>query len=331
MVKKIVLVLLCLFIAGTLFAAGSSAGGAPAADKTFELKYGNSYAPDHPTNVANRKLIELVTAKTNGKVKINLFPGGQLGTDRAQAEGTVMGTQDMVLVGPSSISEFSKQIGIAECPFIWRDVAHINKVLGGDIGKEMFNELLTTRGLRALTFYYYGSRNITSNKPIKSPADLKGFKLRTPVSPVMMAMARSWGAEPTPIDLGELYLSLSTNVVDGQENPVPTIAANKLNEVQKYMTVTRHIMTPLIIFINEKKFQELGAANQKILLDACAEAKALNDKLTIDAEGPEAIKKLGMTVVEPDIDAFRKATAVVPPQFESLWGKGLFEKIVNVK
>jgi TRAP-type C4-dicarboxylate transport system substrate-binding protein len=133
------------------------------------------------------------------------------------------------------------------------------------------------------------------------------------------------------MDIGELYLSLSTNVVDGQENPVPTIAGNKFNEVQKYLILTRHVMTPAVLLISERKFQELGPENQKILQDAAREAKTLNDRLTIEAESPEAITKLGMEVIEPDIEAFRRATAVVPPQFEDVWGKGLYEKIVNTR
>jgi tripartite ATP-independent transporter DctP family solute receptor len=237
----------------------------------------------------------------------------------------------MVLIGTGGISEFSPKMGIGECPFIWRDVEHMAKVLDSEAGKELTDELLRRRGLRVLSFFYYGSRNLTANKPIRTPAEMRGFKLRTPTVPVLVAMARSWGAEPTPMDLSELYLSLQTNVVDGQENPVPTIAANKFNEVQKYLILTQHVKTPAVLLISERRFQELGEANQKIILDAAKEAKALNDRLTIEAESPEAIRKLGMEVIEPDMAAFRQTSSVVPPQFEEVWGKGLYDKIVNTR
>jgi tripartite ATP-independent transporter DctP family solute receptor len=330
--KKMVLCLLCVSIAGAgiVFAGGKpDAGGA--AQNVIELRYGNSYAPDHPTNVASRRFAEIVAEKTDGKVKIALFPGGQLGTDRAQAEGTIMGTQDMVLIGTGGISEISPKMGIGECPIIGRDVEHMGKVLDSDVGAELTDELLKKRGLRVLSFWYYGSRMLTSNRPIRSPADMKGFKLRTPQVPVMVAMGRSWGAEPTPMDLSELYLSLQTNVVDGQENPVPTIAGNKFNEVQKYLMLTRHVMTPSVLIISERVFSRLDPAYQKVIVDAAREAKLLNDRLTQEAESPELIKKLGMEVVEPDVEAFRKATEVVPPQFEAVWGKGLYERIVNTR
>ena len=328
--RKIVLFLLCVFVVANAFGGGGGQTSA-AGDGVIELRYGNSYAPDHPSNVASRRLIEIVAEKTGGKIKINHFPGGQLGTDRAQAEGTIMGSQDMLLIGTGGISEFSPKMGIGECPFIWRDAEHMTKVMDSEAGDELIEELLTKRGLRVLTFFYYGSRNVTANKPIRTPDDMKGFKIRTPTVPVLVAMARSWGAEPTPMDLSELYLSLQTNVVDGQENPVPTIAANKFNEVQKYLILTQHVKTPSPLIISERKFRELGEANQKILMDAAREAKLLNDRLTIEAESPEAIKRLGMEVIEPDVAAFQQATASVPAQFEQVWGKGLYEKIVNTR
>lgn len=332
MLKKCLLGMLCILVTGAVFAGGNAASsGDSGKSNPILLRYGNSYAPDHPTNVASKKFIEIVEQKTNGKIKFNFFPGGQLGSDRAQAEGTIMGTQDMVLIGSGGISEFSPRMGIGECPFIWRDVDHMNKVLEGDIGKELTDELLTRRGLRVLTFLYYGSRNVTSYKPVKSPADMKGFRLRTPTVPILVAMARSWGAEPTPMDLGELYMALQTNVVDGQENPVPTIATNKLNEVQKYLILTRHVMTPGVLIISERKFKELGEENQKIVMEAAKEAKVLNDKLTIEREGPEAINALKMELIQPDIEAFRRASKDVHLEFEEVWGKGLYDKIVNFK
>jgi tripartite ATP-independent transporter DctP family solute receptor len=327
--KKFVFMAMCLFVAGIVFAGGSGEASAGSVD----LRLGNSYPPDHPSNIASTKFADLVKERTAGKVTVSLFPGGQLGGDRDQAEGTIMGTQEMLLIGTGGISQFSPILGIGECPFIWRDVQHMGKVLESDVGKDLIADLLKNRGLRILEFFYYGTRHLTANKPVKTPADMQGFKLRTPQVPVLVAMAKSWGAEPTPMDISELYLSLKTNVVDGQENPIPTIDGFKFFEAQKYLILTGHVKTPSPFIINERVFQSLSGEYQGVITASAREAKNLNDKLTIEAENKllDAMKNYGMQIIEPDVEAFRKATAVVPPQFESVWGKGLYEKIVNTK
>jgi tripartite ATP-independent transporter DctP family solute receptor len=326
---KCVFVLLCLLVSGMLYAGGSG----EAAAGSVNLRYGNSYPPDHPSNIASAKFAELVKERTNSKVTVSLFPGGQLGGDRDQAEGTIMGTQEMLLIGTGGISQFSPILGIGECPFIWRDVEHMGKVLESDVGKTLTADLLKNRGLRILEFFYYGTRHLTANKPVNTPADMKGFKLRTPQVPVLVAMAKSWGAEPTPMDISELYLSLKTNVVDGQENPIPTISGFKFYEAQKYLILTGHVKTPSPFIINERVFQSLLPEQQKAIVSSAKEAKGMNDKLTIEAENAllDTMKKAGMQVIEPNVEAFRKATSVVPPQFESVWGKGLYEKIISIK
>ncbi|MDR1317323.1 MAG: TRAP transporter substrate-binding protein [Spirochaetales bacterium] len=327
--RKVMIVGLCLFVAGIVFAGGSG----EAAPESVNLRYGNSYPPDHPSNIASAKFADLVKERTGGKVTVSLFPGGQLGGDRDQAEGTIMGTQEMVLIGTGGISQFSPILGIGECPFIWRDVEHMGKVLDSDVGKELTADLLKTRGLRILEFFYYGTRHLTANKPVRSPADMQGFKLRTPQVPVLVAMAKSWGAEPTPMDISELYLSLKTNVVDGQENPIPTIDGFKFYEAQGYLILTGHVRTPSPLIINERVFQGLSGEYQGAITASARDARNLNDTLTIEAENKllDAMKNFGMQIIEPDVEAFRKATGVVPPQFESVWGKDLYERIVNTR
>jgi len=244
-----------------------------------------------------------------------------------------MGTQDMLLIGSGGISQFSPRLGIGECPYIWRDIDHMNKVMDGPVGDEMREDLLKGRGLRILAVFYYGRRQLTANKPITRPEEMKGFKLRTPQVPVIMEMAKAWGATPTPLNIGELYLALKTGVVDGQENPTPTINGFKFYEAQKYLMLTEHIITPLPMIINERVWRSLSPDNQKIMLAAAQEARELNNKLMLEQEDAflDSFKKAGMTIVKPDVEAFRKASASVAGNFEGIWGKGLYEKIVNIK
>ena len=304
-----------------------------AQERPIVLKWGHSYPPDHPSNMGAKRMAEVVAAKTGGKIKIDLYPGGQLGTDKDNIEGTIMGTQDMLLIGSGGISQFSPRLGIGECPYIWRDIDHMNKVMDGPVGDEMREDLLKGRGLRILAVFYYGRRQLTANKPITRPEEMKGFKLRTPQVPVIMEMAKAWGATPTPLNIGELYLALKTGVVDGQENPTPTINGFKFYEAQKYLMLTEHIITPLPMIINERVWRSLSPDNQKIMLAAAQEARELNNKLMLEQEDAflDSFKKAGMTIVKPDIEAFRKASASVAGNFEGIWGKGLYEKIVNIK
>jgi TRAP-type transport system periplasmic protein len=304
-----------------------------AQEKPIVLKWGHSYPPDHPSNMGAKRMAEVVAAKTGGKVKIELYPAGQLGSDKDQSEGTIMGTQDLLLIGSGGISQFSPRLGIGECPYIWRDIDHMNKVMDGPVGDEMREDLLRGRGLRILTVFYYGRRQLTANKPVLKPEEMKGFKLRTPQVPVIMEMARAWGATPTPMNISELYMALKTGVVDGQENPTPTINGFKFFEAQKYIMLTEHIITPLLMIINERVWRSLAPDSQKIMLAAAQEARELNNKLMLEQEGAflESFKRAGMTVVKPDVEAFRKASAGVPAKFEDIWGKGLYEKIVAVK
>jgi TRAP-type transport system periplasmic protein len=159
---------------------------------------------------------------------------------------------------------------------------------------------------------------------------MNGFKLRIPEVDTFRAMAEAWGARPTPLNISELYLALSQGAVDGQENPLPTIQSNKFFEVQKYLVLTGHIITPRLIVINEAAWQSLSPKDRQVL-KASVEAQGLvqdNDILGQESKLVDTFKGAGMTVIQPDIESFRKPVlASLPVKFESKWGKGLWERI----
>lgn len=297
------------------------------------LRFGDSYPIEHPTNVAMKRMAEIVSEKSGGNLRIELYPSSQLGNEKDMTEGTIMGTQDMILLGTGGISQYSPRLGIGECPYIWRDIDHMNKVMEGPIGELLTDELLKGRGLRVLTTFYYGKRHVTSNKPIRSVADMRGFKLRTPPNQPIMEMAKAWGAKPTPMDIQELYFALRQNVVDGQENPLPTIDGFKFYEAQKYLVLTGHILTPLVLIINERVWKSLTPEYQEIMKEAVIEARELNNRLTQEQEAVllEKFKKSGMKVITVDVEEFRKAASGVPKKLENVWGEGLYDKIANTK
>ncbi len=299
------------------------------------IKWGDVLAADHPSVIMISKVAEIVAQKSNGRIEIQAYPGGQIGGSRDMIEAVGMGTQEIVTEGAANFGQWVPSIGIVEAPYIWRGVDHLLAVMDGPIGQEMNAQLIEKRGMRILGTTYYGVRNVTTTeKEIRTVADMKDFKIRVPENEIFLAMARAWGAKPTPMNFNELYLALRQKVVDGQENPSPTIDSAKFYEVQKYLILTGHIITPRLVVVNEAFWQKLSEADRVILQEAVKEGIAYNNAEILQREKDLLAKfeKEGMTVITPNIEEFRKAVLdTVPAMFEEKWGKGLWEKIQAVQ
>src|SRR2546430_17019099 len=168
---------------------------------------------------------------------------------------------------------------------------------------------------------------------IRAPKDSIRFEMRVPPVAGFNAMARGWGARPTPINFGELYLALKQELVDGQENPLPTIQSAKIFEVQKFLVLTAHIITPRFVVVNEQFWRGLSDADRTVMQAALAKAVVTANAEILKQEGElvDTFAKGGMTVIKPDVAAFRDAVIkVVPPKFESRWGKGTFERLQSL-
>ena len=185
--------------------------------------------------------------------------------------------------------------------------------MNGPIGDQFNDTLVKARGMRILGTTYYGTRHITTtSKEVKTPADLVGFKLRVPENDVFKAMAEAWGARPTPMNFGELYLALKQNVVDGQENPLPTIKSGKFDEVQKYLVLSGHIITPRLVVVNEAFWQGAHARRpQDHRGRGAGRASRGRTRSCIKQERAlvDTFKAAGMTVITPDANTFRDAGA----------------------
>jgi TRAP-type C4-dicarboxylate transport system substrate-binding protein len=207
----------------------------------------------------------------------------------------------------------------------------MTRALSSPLMDELNKALIEKRGMRMIAVDYYGKRHLTTGtKEVKSVADMQGFKLRVPEVDTFKAMAEAWGAKPTPLNFGELYLALSQGAVDGQENPLPTIQSGKLYEVQKYLVLTGHIITPRLVIVNETAWQKIPDADRAIVQSAIRTGAAWNDQeiLAQEASLAETFKKAGMTIIDPDVESFRKPVlAKVPAMFEAKWGKGLWDRI----
>jgi tripartite ATP-independent transporter DctP family solute receptor len=305
----------------------------PAAE--IVIKFADTVAPDHPNHLAAVKFAELVSQKTNGKVQVDTFPAAQLGNEKELLEGTMLGAVDMFQVSPGALSLLQKEFGILDCPYLFRDLDHVYKTVRGPIGSELAGKIEKSRGIKLLALdWYYGARHLTTrDKAIMRPEDLKGMLIRAPEQPVYLETVRAMGGTPTPVDFSDLYMALRQGTVDGQENPIPTIYTYKFYEAQKFIMLTGHMIRVITVGINAEKFNGLPEDVQKALREALAEAGEYNNAL-VQKQEKELISKLqeqGMTVVEPDVEAFRKACASVPLKFEKQWGQGLFDRIAAVK
>ena len=308
---------------------------APAGAQQVTIRWGDVVAGAHPSVQMIDRIAAEVKEKSGGRIVIQSFPGGQLGGLRDMIDAVANGAQQMVTEGAANFGAWVPSIGVVESPYVWRDADHLVKAMAGEVGKQMNDELVAKRGMRILGTTYYGTRHLTTtNKPVKTPADLAGFKLRVPENDVFKAMAEAWGARPTPMNFGELYLALKQGVVDGQENPLPTIKAGKFDEVQKYLVLTGHIITPRVIVVNEAFWKGLKPADQKIISDAVDAGITWQNAELIKQEKElvETFKAAGVNVVTVDVQAFRKpVVGAVVAKFESKWGKGTYEKLQAIK
>lgn len=299
------------------------------------LRWSDVVPATHPSVQMIERIAADVKSKSGGRIAIQAFPNGQLGSSRDTIEAVANGTQQLVTEGAANFGAWVPSISVIESPYVWRDADHLVKAMAGPVGRAFNDELIAKRGMRILGTTYYGTRQLTtSNKNVTTPADLVGFKLRVPENDVFKAMAEAWGAKPTPMNFGELYLALKQGTVDGQENPLPTIKSGKFDEVQKYLVLTSHIITPRLIVVNESFWKGLKSADQKIIQDAMDAGIAWQNTELIKQEKAliDTFKAAGMTVVAVDIEKFKKPVVeVVVAKFEGKWGKGTYEKLHQMK
>jgi tripartite ATP-independent transporter DctP family solute receptor len=285
---------------------------------------------------AARAFKDIVEAETSGEIVVNLFPAGQLGGERELIESTKLGTIQICMVS-GAIAGYFKPAMVLDIPYLFSSAPVAWKVLDGPFGKELSEAILKETGLRNLAYGETGFRNFTNSKrPIKSPADMDGLKIRVMETPLYITMVEALGASPTPIAWPEVYTSLQQGVVDGQENPVGVILNNKFSEVQKYLILDGHAYGTDFILINDKFFNEKLTPEQQgiikraaIVAGTCGRAiQQLNS-----AMGVSALKEEGMEIYSPTTKEraqFKEATQ--GPVIE--WMKGQvdpmwIEKVMN--
>jgi len=295
------------------------------------LRWATVLPTNHPGVTMMERVAKQVKEGTGGAVEIQTFPAGQLGSSRDLIESASSGATQIVDEGAAQFGQFVAPFSILEAPYIWKDAQHIRRVLNSPLVDDMNAQLVAKRSMRVIGSTYYGRRHVTSGtKAVNTVADMQGFKLRIPEVDTFRAMAEAWCARPTPLNISELYLALSQGAVDGQENPLPTIQSNKFFEVQKYLILTGHIITPRLIVVHEATWKAMSPKDQQVLKSSIEQQGVVQDNEILGQEAKlvDTFKSGGMTVITPDLDSFRKPVlASLPAKFEAKWGKGLWEKI----
>lgn len=256
---------------------------------------------------------EQVEARTNGEVKVNIFPSGQLGNDAQMIDGTRSGIIDISMVGLNNYSGLMPESAAFTLPFMFptRDVAY--KVLDGEVGQSVLDGMAEF-GLKGLGFPENGYRNMTNNRgPIKTPADVEGLQMRVNNSKALNDMFNTLKANPQQIPVAELYTALETGVVDAQDHPIGVTLSFKFYEVQKYLSMTRHAYSPLALAMNLNKFESLSADEQAVILEVAQEAVDLQRELSIEKEDSmiAELEAAGMTVNQ-DVNGAAFQGAITP-------------------
>ncbi len=288
------------------------------------LKLAHSLPVDHPVHKAMTFMARRLDELSGGRMTLQIYPSGQLGSEQQCVELVQIGSLAMTKVSAAVMESFSTDYKALGLPYLFRSKEHAFRVLDGEIGRDI---LLSTEKvwLRGLCFYDAGSRSFyTVSRPIHTPDDLKGLKIRVMKSKTALEMVRAMGGSPTPLSWGELYTALQSGVVDGAENNPPSFYTSHHYEVCKHYTLDEHTSVPDVLIINEKIWNKLSAQEQAWLQQAANESVQVERRLWAESvkKSLEAVQKAGVEIYHPDKSLFWAKVAPVYEEYRK-------DKIIN--
>jgi len=325
--KKNVLstLLVLILLLSALFGAASPA----ASQSVLTLKFAHVLAPTHPYQLGAEKFKAILEATAPSPVNVEIFHSAQLGSERELTEGMQLGTIDIAIV-PGSIALFEPKMGVFDLPYIFTDREHARRVLDGEIGRATAANL-PNNDLRLLAYWENGFRHVTnSQRPIVTPDDLRGLRIRVPENRFYEANFTAFGANTVTMAFGELYMALSQGTIDAQENPLAIIATNRFYEVQDFVSLTSHVYGPAHVLISEHTWNRLSPDMQQAIMNAALEAKVYQRRMLEEAEAEfiSQIEASGTVINEVDQEAFRARASEVWEMFSAEFGD-VIERILN--
>lgn len=282
------------------------------------IKISNGVNEDHPAGAGVKKMQEILTARSGGKMKLNAFWGGAAGGDLQATQALRAGTQEMVVTSSSPLVGIVKELGVFDLPFLFGNEKEVDAVLDGPAGA-FFNKKLEEAGLINLAYWENGFRNLTNSKrPVNKVEDFDGVKVRVMQNNIFLDTFKTLGTNAVPMSFGELFTAMETKTIDGQENPFVTINTSKFYEVQKYLSVTRHAYTPFLVLYSKKMWDTLSKDEQAALREAAIEGQKV-ERATIRANDVKALAELktkGMIVNEITSAEQRRMFERVKPVYD---------------
>lgn len=293
------------------------------------ISLGFSTNMEDPRGVASLLFKEEVEKATNGRIKIDIHPNGELGGDGELIEGIINGKVDMTVSSAGNFAVYATKLGISAMPFLFSDFEDAWAFMDGYLITEV-NKTLEEFGVVVLSHFDNGFRCVTTTKrPVKSVADMKGLKIRTPPNQIVMETMAALGASPKPYAFNELKKALREGLFDSQENPIPVIYNSKLYEEQKYLSITNHSYDAMPLVIRKELWDMFSAGDKVIILTAAKKASELDRKLVKEqtASYVGKLKDAGMTIISPDLKEFQAATSGVMDVFNAVYGEELLMKL----
>ena len=287
------------------------------ASATMTIRLPHCCAVDSHFDVGAKEFAKLLKDKTNGEIEVKVFPGGQLGQETEVIQNVQGGTIEMTMIGHDPLAQFAPETTILSLPYLFDSHEQAFKLLDGQFG-DIIDAALLKKNLLVLGWGDNGARIYTDSKrPLEKPEDFKGLKFRSPQNPVNLAVTKALGGIAVAIPYGEVYTAIQQGTIDGQENAIINVYPAKLYEVQKYMSMTHHLLSFTVFVMNKDFFNSLSPENQKAVKEAAQEAmefqRGYSKKLSAELVGK--MKEKGVAVTWPDLAPFKKATRPIHEEY----------------
>ena len=306
-----------------------------------KLTWSSISVPGDAHTEAMKVFKEEVENLSAGHITVDLYIAGAIYTQEGELAAVREGTLDMAYYSASWLAEFVPYLSMIGSVYTFSGFKHMDRVLNGEIGERIFNEVAQKTGVRPLAAFYLGTRQLNVVEkvgPVRTPEDMKGVKLRTPGSPAWIALGKALGGNPTPMSFGEVYMGLKTGAIEGQDNPLPTDKNAKFYEVTKYIILTDHVVNSVWPTINEKKWQSLSEIDQLVIRMAIEKARKFCAETNLKAESElcDFFREQGLIIIEdPDKEAFaayaKNSYATESKDISKDWDMELYEEIQALK
>ncbi|KYG59237.1 TRAP transporter substrate-binding protein [Planococcus maritimus] len=315
--------------------SGSSSDGEGGEGETYTIRLAHLVPEEQSSHVAAVDFKEKLEAESDGRLKVELYPNGQLyGSDREAIEAVQLGNIEMTIPAVAAMASFNEKFQVFDLPFLFNNNEAAYKALDGDLGQELMADL-ESNGLKGLVFGENGFRHVSNNEgPIEKPEDMEGLKMRTLESPLHTDTFNAFGANASPFAFGELYTALQQGTYDAMDCPISLYYTNKFYEVQDYLTLTGHVYAATSLLMNDDFYNDLPEDLQELLMEASEEFRTQQRELAQqqDTEFMEQLEAEGMQIndlTDEQRDAFREAAAPVYEKYEGQIGADLIDRALE--